>query len=168
MSISNSIYIPRICIDYANDEFIRHIMEEYKIGSVSYIDFTPINKKPGFSEVVDQDFISAFVHFSVSNFCNTAYHFQDETRMNNNFWKTIANGQSYKIQISPYEYWLCFKNKNPIQRTMMNIHQVVENSRHLEGLIKEQAKIIQEQSKKIKDLEEDLERKLEKIIYNLL
>ena len=37
---------------------------------------------------------------------------------------------------------------------MMNIHQVVENGRHLEGLVEAQAKAIEEQAKKIAELED--------------
>lgn len=139
---NQSIYIPRIA-SYHNEEKIRNVMEFLHIGQVEYIDFTPINKKPGFNENVDEDFKSVFIHFKV-------YY-------PNNIWNTIAVGESYKIQIKQNEYWLCLKNKNPIQRTMMNIHQVVENGRHLEGLIEAQAKILEEQAKKI----EELERKLE-------
>lgn len=129
MSIYSSIYIPRVS-SFHNEEYIRHVMEFYSIGHVEYIDFTPINKKPGFYENVDEDFKAAFIHF--------------KDYYSNNIWNTISAGESYKIQITENEYWLCLKNKNPIQRTMMNIHQVVENGRHLERLIEAQAKKIEE------------------------
>jgi hypothetical protein len=92
--------------------------------------------------------MSAFVHFS------------RPWTTNCDFWDTIADEKPYKIQVSPREYWLCFKNKNPVQRTMMNIHQVVDNGRHLE-------KIIEEQSKKIKELDDKLER-TNVVVYQLL
>lgn len=168
MSISASIYIPRMSVNTSGEEFIRQAMEIYKIGSVSHIDFTPINKKRGFRETVgvDQVVVSAFVYFSSAWLCSdNVYRFKDEAQTRNNkFWDTIASGQLYKLQLSPNEYWLCFKNINPIPRTMMNIHQVVENGRYLEGLIeeqarmiKEQAKLIQEQAKKIEVLESKLQ-----------
>ena len=161
MSISTSIYIPRMSIDH-NEESIKYYMEHYRIGDVSHVDFTPINKKPGFGENVDQVVKSAFVHFSDPWFCSDKfYHFQSRTFMGNEtFWDTIASGQPYKLQVNPSEYWLCLKNKNPIQRSMMNIHQVVENGRHLEGLVEAQAKKI-----------EELERKLEgthQVVYQLI
>lgn len=149
--INSSIYIPRMSVDHS-EEYIRYIMNYYKIGRVSYVDFTPINKKPGFNENVSQVFVSAFVHFSdpwlLSN-GQYSYHTQNEFN-NIDFWNLIANGQSYKIQLSNDEYWLCLENKNPVQRTMMNIHQIVENGRHLEA-------IIEAQSNKIKQLEESME-----------
>jgi len=44
-----SIYIPRM----ANSTTESHVMEIfhiYKIGDVRRVDFTPLNKKPGFTE----------------------------------------------------------------------------------------------------------------------
>lgn len=137
------------------EEMIAYYMIHDKIGIVSYVDFTSINQKPGFGENVDEVVKSAFVHFSATNLSN------------HDFWHTIATGQPYKLKIKSDEYWLCLKNNNPIQRTLMNLHQVVENGRHLEGLIESQAKIIQEQANKL----EELERKLEgthDVVYSLL
>lgn len=155
MSIYSSIYIPRMSIDH-NEDDIKYYISQLQIGTVSHIDFTPINKKPGFGENVHQDFKSAFVHFS-----NPWYDFdklylcQNGTDLGSSkFWKTIASGQPYKLLISRDEYWLCLKNKNPIQRTMMNIHQVVENGRYLEGLVEAQAKALEEQAKKITELQD--------------
>lgn len=158
MSISTSVYIPRMDVDHS-ERFIRYIMKFYRIGEVGQVDFTPINKKPGFGENVDQVVKSAFVHFSDPWFCtDNLYHFQDDNYFGNYaFWQTIASGKPYKLQVSETEYWLFLKNKNPIQRTMMNIHQVVENGRHLEGLIEAQAKILEDQAKKIAELEKKLQ-----------
>ena len=124
-------------VDHTEKSIILYMLIN-KIGNVSHVDFTPINKKPGFGENVDQVVKSAFVHFFNPLFCR-----------NSNFWETIATGQPYKLQVNPTEYWICLKNKNPIQRTMMNIHQVVENGRHLEGLIEVQAMKIEELERKL-------------------
>ena len=151
-SINASIYIPRMHIKHTQ-ESIAYYMAQF--GIVSHVDFTPINKKPGFGENVNEVVKSAFVHFSDPWFCNDKkkYHFQSVTtgEENNTFWKTIASGIAYKLQVSN-EYWLCLKNKNPIQRTFMNIHQVVENGRYLESLIHAQAKKIAELENKIKSM----------------
>ena len=78
MSIYSSIYIPRIA-SYHNEEKIRNVMEFLHIGQVEYIDFTPINKKPGFNENVDQDFKSVFIHFKVYDYCRyKEYHLKDK------------------------------------------------------------------------------------------
>lgn len=153
MSIMSSIYIPRMSVDHT-EESVAYYMAQYGIGTVSHVDFTPINKKPGFGENVNEVVKSAFVHFSDPWFCSDKlYYFQCRTFMGNTkFWEIIASGIGYKLQVSDNEYWLCFKNKNPVQRTMMNIHQVVENGRYLEGLIEAQAKKIAELEDKLKTM----------------
>ena len=165
MSIYSSIYIPRISIDH-NEESIAYYISQFQIGTVSHIDFTPINKQPGFSENVDQVAKSAFIHFSNPRFCFDKGKHETDLE-NSKFWKTIAAGQPYKLQVSRNEYWLCLKNKNPIQRTMMNIHQVVENGRYLEELIEAQAKIIKMQSEKIEEIDKKLDATYI-IVYQLL
>ena len=144
MNSNASIYIPRIKLGWSTS-FIKEVMIKNRIGVVSHIDFTPVNKKHGFSENYEQDLVSAFIHFS-----STDYIFDH-----------IKSGASYKIHINPNEYWICLLNKNPVPRTMMNIHQVVENCRYLETLIELQAK-------KIEYLERMLEiQNMEKNDYKL-
>jgi hypothetical protein len=145
MNTITSIYIPRMSVSH-NEASIRDIMYQSQIGEVSYIDFTPINKKPGFVEIYEEQYMSAFVHFSKPWLKTNAY-----------FWDTIAADKPHKLQVTTREYWLCLKNKNPVQRTMMNIHQVVDNGRHLEKLIEEQSNQIREQAKKIDELEEKIQ-----------
>ena len=143
---ATSIYIPRMSVNHTEDT-IRKIMHEFRIGTVSHVDFIPINKKPGFVEKFDQMAVSAFVYFSDPwlSSADDMYDFKSKKY-------TIAAGNANQINISEKEYWLCLKNKKPIQRTIMNIHQVVENGRYLENLVQDQAKKI-----------EELERKLEYI-----
>ena len=149
MSVYSSIYIPRMSIEHTED-FIKQVMSFYHIGIVDYVDFTPINKKPGFGENVNQVVKSAFVHFSDPLLCDDkVYHFQCKKGYRA-FWQTIGSNNSYRLQINTREYWICLKNKNPVQRTMMNIHQVVDNGRHLENLI-------EKQNKKIHDLENKID-----------
>lgn len=148
MSSFASIYIPRMCFSWTEEE-IREDMACRNIGNVSYVDFTPINKKPGFGEDVDKVVKSAFIHF----------HFIFIENLNQEFWNKIESGQPYKLQVTTREYWICLKNKNPIQRSLMNIHQVVENGRYLENLITEQGK-------ELKNLKETVEEQ-KKIIDGL-
>jgi hypothetical protein len=153
---ATSIYIPRISVNHTEDT-IRKVMEYYRIGTVRHVDFIPINKKPGFVENFDQVIMSAFVYFSDPwlSSADDMYSFKNETYNGQGhieFWDTIACDQSYILHLNEKEYWICLKNKKPVQRTMMNIHQVVENGRYLENLVQEQAKKI-----------EELERKLEYI-----
>ena len=164
MNLITSIYIPRMNILHSEDT-IKKIMNQYKIGTVYYIDFTPINKKPGFGENVNQSVMSAFVHFSDPWLCsdntykyqaknsdNLNYLYTNYTKNdlgNTHFWKLISTGQPVELRVNENEYWICLKNKNPVQRTMMNVHQIVENGRYLENLIQQQEKKIQELEKKL-------------------
>lgn len=152
MSSTLSIYIPRMSIHH-DVESVTNIMENYSIGTVSHVDFTPINQKPGFNENTNNNLKSAFVHFSDPSPVNDDnYHYSSRFTIGNaNFWNIVlyTNGP-YKLQVSTREFWLCLENKNPVQRTMMNIHQVVENCRYLENLIEKQAEKLKEQEETIK------------------
>ena len=121
-----SIYVPRVLNEHTVQS-VTNVMAHFNIGIVQYVDFTPINKKPGFYESFDAKYKSAFIHFvEVPGY-----------QINTQFWTLIQEQeQGYKLHISPNEYWICLKNHTPIQRTMMNIHQVVENGRYLEDRIK--------------------------------
>lgn len=159
---ATSIYIPRMSVNHT-EESIRKIMRACQIGTVRHVDFIPINKKPGFVENFDQVMMSAFVYFSDPwlSSADDTYSFKSDKYMGHTqFWDTIAAGEAFQVNVTEKEYWICLKNKKPIQRTMMNIHQVVENGRYLENLIQEQAKKIEEQAKKI----EELERKMD-VVY---
>lgn len=153
-----SIYIPRMSTVWT-EYGVKIVMERMKVGTVSYVDFTPIHKKPGFGEDIDS-VMSAFVHFEDPLFgMDGKYHCMSGFPLNE-FWTAIENGKSYKIQACPEEYWICLKNKNPIKRTLMNIHQVVENGRYLENLVTSQAE-------EIKNLKETVDN-LRQTVYQLL
>jgi hypothetical protein len=99
-------------------------------------------------------FKSAFVHF--------------HQIIREAFWETIYNnGNAYNIQITQKEYWLCLKNKNPIQRTMMNIHQVVDNGAFVEKMVYKQAQKIKEQKNTINELKDKVHI-IQETIYELL
>jgi hypothetical protein len=164
MSTESSIYIPRMSTVW-DEESIRNIMAAYFIGTVSHVDFTPINPKPGFTETGEHLLRAAFVHFSDKHFIRG---FSYKSHYNNvYFWDTIRSERSYKLMVSSDEFWICLKNKNPTQRTMMNIHQVVENCRHLESIVTEQA----EEITKLKETVDELTKKLDgvhKTVYQLV
>jgi len=154
MTSYTSIYIPRVSTCHT-EVSIKNIMSSYQIGTVERVDFTPINKKPGFGENVDEVVMSAFVHFSdpILGYDN-CYNYRSDSYLGiSHFWDKISANQPYKLQIALNEYWICLKNKNPIQYTMMNIHQVVENSRYLENLVEEQKNKIQKLEKKLDNMD---------------
>ncbi len=134
-----SIYIPRMLVEHT-ELTIKLVMTHYNIGHIEYVDFTPVNKKPGFIEKFGDQCKSAFIHFM-------SIDPQSE------FWSAIYSGNKYRLNVSDSEYWICLLNRNPVQRTLMNVHQIVESGRHLEYLIQEQEERI---------------NKLETLVYNLL
>jgi len=154
MNSYTSIYIPRVSSRHT-EASIKNIMYSYRIGTVERVDFTPINKQPGFGENVDDVVMSAFVHFSDPLLGgDNCYNYMSDSYLGvNDFWDDIACNQPYKLQITRNEYWICLQNKNPVKRTMMNIHQVVENSRHLEKLVEEQKNKIQKLEEKMDNMD---------------
>jgi hypothetical protein len=120
-----------------------HEIEKLQIGQVKRIDFTPIHKKPGFDEDVHSFVKSAFVHF------HYYYNNENSTRI----LEKLFCGEGHKINViittnpynnmeHTYEYWTLLKATNPIQETMMNESQIVENCRFLEKKVIEQAEKI--------------------------
>jgi len=143
-----SIYIPRISVSVSEVLLTQELSE---LGQVNRVDFVPINKKPGFVEIYDSSFRSAFVHFHSYNSQSSIVE----------IFEKLGLGQSYKFfPKSINEYWLLLKAKNPVQQTMMNNSQIVENCRYLEN-------ILEYQQETIKNLEERLER-TQDTVYQLI
>lgn len=154
--INASIYIPRVSVAFSETD-IRNQLLSNGIGYVISMDFTPINKKPGFREyIIGQDlYMSVFIHLDIRpDSCQN---------LNQEFWATILSDKPYKMMVSPTHYWICLRNKQFIPRTCMNIHQVVENGRYLENMLDEQTKTIQEQNDRI----QELEKKLDNVTYTV-
>lgn len=133
-----SIYIPRMSAFWV-ESGVKDVMRRNFIGRVSHVDFTPINKQRGFGEDVCSGVMSAFVHFTDPVCCADASGVESNTHWDDQFWKNIVDGAPYKLQVTKQEYWVCLKNIHPVNRTRMNIHQVVDNCRHLEGVVASQA-----------------------------
>lgn len=179
-----SIYIPRMHA-YHTAESVKNLFETYgysSLGRVIRVDFTPINKQPGFGEDVDNVVKSSFIHFDTTNVeeINSLWsHIYNgipiKCCLNSNgvkFWISNFEHMTFKNMGDYKEYWILLKNKNPVQPTMMNIHQVVENGRHLEKLIMEQNKeiinlreIIKNQQEKIEELESIVDKITEQLNF---
>jgi uncharacterized coiled-coil protein SlyX len=139
MSAISSIYIPRMSFNVTEQVIAMEYLNA-EIGVVSRVDFTPIHKTPGFVENYDENsqFKSAFVHFYPGNYMSkNAEHFDN----------TIRSGSRYTFQpMSLREYWINLLNKAPIQTTMMNTSQIVENCRYLEEKVEYQERVIERQN----------------------
>jgi uncharacterized coiled-coil protein SlyX len=135
------------------EDMVKTEMTYRKVGYASRIDFTEINKKPGFKtkgNVTGKK--SAFIHFD-------AFH-------NSEIHEAFSRGLSYRMNIgypTPDEYWIILPARNPIPRTMMNVHQIVENCRFLEEKIEEQQEKISKQDEKIKEQQERISKQDVKI-----
>lgn len=155
MNFCISIYIPRMSIGI-NENTVKEEFKKY-IGEVVRVDFTPIDKKPGFQENYNNIFKSAFIHFK--SFYNN--------QIANDLLLMFKNNNSYKFYTQLNEYWILLKAKNPIPTTWMNNSQIVENSRYLENKLEiqeEQIKILHE---KLEKLEKLFETEKEKNVFIL-
>lgn len=131
-----SIYIPRVSSFYTETD-IALKFEDMGIGSVKRVDFSPL-------DTPNKAIQKAFVHFSM------IYESQLASDILNTLGFTLDDNDEYNdngcfklyIDIDQTEYWLLLKNKNPVQETNLNIHQVVENARILEERVVEQGQII--------------------------
>jgi hypothetical protein len=168
MATITSIYVPRM--SSVHDEYcvMREFEEIQQIGKVSRVDFVPIGKQPGFTEP-DGTFVrSAFIHFD--------YYYNNEKSIK--IMEKLCRGDNHKIDVlittSPsryvvhtYEYWILLKAKNPVKKTMMNKHQIVDNCRFLEEKIEEQTKTLEKQAKKIKELQKKTHG-MDQVVYQLI
>jgi len=145
MSSNHCLYIPRM------SSFVTEVMLEDQlsqlIGKIKRVDFTPINKKLGFTENINDNYKSAFIHF----YYMTPY-----------YQEYFNKGDPYKLNpnLGSSEFWILLKCKNPVQETMMNNSQIVENCRFLEKKVEEQAKTIK--------VLEDKVQGIHNVVYNLL
>lgn len=136
------------------------VVEVFKtLGTVSRVDFTNINKKQGFVENLSDPVKSAFVHLI------------NLTELGIRVKAGVSEGETYKINpgvhSSDTEYWLILPAHSPIQETMMNNSQIVENCKNLEKKVNDQATTIQMHEFKIKSLEDDLAG-IKTVVYHLL
>lgn len=138
MNNTTSIYIPRMRSSWT-EHGVKHYMRKVGVGQVSHVDFIPVNGERGFSEDVCSGIMSAFVHFADPVLCTDGDYYWSSNSWNIQFWTDVSENNPTKLQVSQREYWMCFKNTNPVNRTRMNIHQVVDNCRYMEGVVASQA-----------------------------
>ncbi len=87
---NTSIYIPRMNINHT-EFYVKNVFQTiHKFGFVKRIDFTAINKKPGFVENIGI-YKSAFIHFENKN--------NSQIKHIKNFWNSIEQGQSYRVEV---------------------------------------------------------------------
>ena len=161
-----SIFISRMSVLHT-EKSVTNVMFELRIGTVSRVDFVPINKKPGFVENFDDVYKSAFVHFYLPTEDAPKNKHSHVYPRNKYIWDMIVAGEPCRIHVTPTEYWFIFCNHRPVPQTMMNIHQVVENGRYLEKLVEKQSQKLEEQDAIIKRLEAKLDG-VHQSVYQLI
>ena len=145
--MSACIYVPRMPVA-VTDYNIVLTFNNFEIGRVSRVDFTAIGKKPGFIEEptevteLNTNFRAAFVHIE-------AFY---GSQLADDIQKALETEKCYKLQVSEKSFWMLLKATNPIKETKMNIHQIVDNCRYLEGIVEAQQKQIEAQQKQIEQL----------------
>lgn len=171
MNSITSIYIPRMSVIHT-EEVVINVMFNLRIGTVTRVDFVPINKKPGFVEKFDDVYKSAFVHLYLPNprYEGPPLPAEDTAGLclrDQHIWDMLDADEPYRVKVSPTEYWILLRNNNPVPETMMNIHQVVENGRYLEKLVEKQSQKLEEQDAIIKRLEAKLDG-VHQSVYQLI
>ena len=152
-----SIYIPRIR-QYFTEKNLAQIIQYYYIGVVHSIDFIPLNKKHGFYEDYEGEFKAAFIHVLKDSISEEAMQ---------TFWKNLEENKVHKIPVNNGDYLLCLKAHNPVKRTTMNIHQVVENGRYLEDLVARQQEELTQMKEYIQRQNEELQG-LKNVVYQFV
>ncbi|NBU99075.1 MAG: hypothetical protein EBS19_12850, partial [Spirochaetia bacterium] len=110
------------------------------LGFVKYIDFAPLNPTNGFATKEIGEFQSAFIHlYSISRDYEEHYFNKSEPF-------------KFYPKLNSSEFWILLQGKNPIQNTMMNNAQIVENCRVLEKKVEEQSITIKELENKVKSI----------------
>ncbi len=150
-----SIYIPRMSSSWTESS-VRAYMRNVGIGKVSHVDFTAVNKRRGFSGDVCSGIMSAFVHFSDPFRCADGDYYWSSNSWNIPFWTNVSENNPTKLKVNKSEYWWCFKNTNPVNRSRMNIHQVVDNCKYLEELVASQAEGLASQAEGLASQAEEI------------
>ena len=140
-----SFYIPRIHHHYTTED-IKATFRVFNIGEIERIDY--VNKRG------DDTYYSAFVYMS--------YMYNTATANDIIYYLQKEKGY-YQLWVEENVFWWILKNKNPIDYTYFNIHQVVENARLLKEQLVEHEYCIEEQTRQIVLLREEVYKLTQKM-----
>jgi hypothetical protein len=119
-----NVYIPRMIRERANAQNVASILASRSIGRLEYIDFVEINGNHGLKEEdgTDKPFIK---HPSlVSAYASISFYVKDI--LDSVTRQKEGGASAYKLYLfrDTKEHWLLLPNENPVERTILNIHQV--------------------------------------------
>lgn len=143
----------------------KDIIREFNyIGRVTRVDFAPLGKKPGFREHIYDNVKSAFVHMTELFTLGRVVETYIQTTGPYKFYLSSTTG----------EFWTLSKANKPIQGTMMNTAQIVQNCRYLENKVEQQATRLEQQATQLEEQAADIRALNEKlngvhtVVYQLL
>lgn len=146
------IYIPRVNRERASFAFMSSVFVQQGIGYVEHIDFVEINANyQSTSEAEPLPFekhptlVSAFVKLS----------FWDKKTLD--AIRNPPNLRKLYLYSDTEEHWLLLPNKTPIDRTILNIHQVAHYTAELQTNVADLHKTIESYVQQNKDLHKILE-----------
>lgn len=149
-----SIYIPRISKG-CDEAVVKAVFKNLQIGEVRRVDFVDCDFDPLFRK--------AFVHLSfyyvtqIAHDMSTAHEKCMAFNIRPEYWDPTSN-----------VYWMTLMNRNPVSETCLNIHQLAENFRILEGTVAtNRAECLDNNSDRFIAIEEN-QTKTEKRIDNLM
>ena len=119
-----NVYIPRMIRERANAQNVASLLASLGVGRLEYIDFVEINGNHGAKEEdgTDKPFIK---HPSlVSAYASISFY--DKNILDSITRQKEGGAPAYKLYLfrDTKEHWLLLPNENPVERTILNIHQV--------------------------------------------
>lgn len=118
-----NVYIPRMLRERANAQNVAQMLLSLGVGRLEYIDFVEINGNHGVKEADGTD--KPFVKHATLVSAYALISFFDR-RILEQIATDPCEPSGYKLYLfrESKEHWLLLPNYNPVERTILNIHQV--------------------------------------------
>jgi hypothetical protein len=119
-----NVYIPRMIRERANSQNVASTLLSLGVGRLEYVDFVEINGNYGAKEEDGTD--KPFVKHATLVSAYAMISFFDPKILDSVTRKKEGDAPAYKLYLfrESREHWLLLPNENPVERTILNIHQV--------------------------------------------
>jgi hypothetical protein len=119
-----SVYIPRMIRERANSQNVASTLLSLGVGRLEYVDFVEINGNHGLKEEDGTD--KPFVKHPTLVSAYALISFFDQRVLDSVTRKKEGDAPAYKLYLyrESREHWLLLPNEHPVERTILNIHQV--------------------------------------------
>lgn len=119
-----NVYIPRMIRERANAQTVASLLASLGVGRLEYIDFVEINGNHGLKEEDGTD--KPFVKHPTLVSAYAAISFYVKDILDSVTRQKEGGAPAYKLYLfrDTKEHWLLLPNENPVERTILNIHQV--------------------------------------------